>query len=331
MKTESGRHPEDVAHCPDCGTTLDTEAEEKQGVCTNCMGERRMVSEKESAKLGKSPGIREWVEMRKAGMHCPPEGYDVEHKVEHKLKKKKKKFGKSMKRTPVESSNLKSVGYDPGSKKMHVGFHTGAVYEYDGVEPEDHEAMMNAESIGKHFNKHVRMNFPYRRIKSGGVDIDLMKARSKPWKTEAGQNKIERTMHEYKHGQLRSGGKSKSHPKVTSRKQAIAIALEQARRKAGRHKSFGILDWVDEVRKSGVVVEPSASPEIRFEGEGIVDYIVKAKSMKLGMGGRAAKLKRKLSGKVRDPGAVIGAIGRKKYGAKRMGKWAAAGRKRKKG
>lgn len=40
--------------------------------------------------------------------------------------------------------------------------------------------------------------------------------------------KIERVMKEYKHGELHSG--SKSGPKVKNRKQAIAIALSEARR-----------------------------------------------------------------------------------------------------
>jgi hypothetical protein len=39
--------------------------------------------------------------------------------------------------------------------------------------------------------------------------------------------KVERAMHERKHGTLRSGGSGK---KVTSRKQAIAIGLSEARR-----------------------------------------------------------------------------------------------------
>ena len=42
------------------------------------------------------------------------------------------------------------------------------------------------------------------------------------------QDKVEKTMHERKHGTLRSG----SGKKVTSRKQAIAIGLSEAR-KAG--------------------------------------------------------------------------------------------------
>lgn len=42
--------------------------------------------------------------------------------------------------------------------------------------------------------------------------------------------KVEKTMHEYKEGTLHSG--SKHGPKVTNRKQAIAIALDQARRES---------------------------------------------------------------------------------------------------
>jgi hypothetical protein len=44
----------------------------------------------------------------------------------------------------------------------------------------------------------------------------------------AGGGKVEKVMHEYKHGQLHSG--SKKGPIVTTRKQAIAIALKEKRR-----------------------------------------------------------------------------------------------------
>lgn len=47
----------------------------------------------------------------------------------------------------------------------------------------------------------------------------------------------------------------------------------------------------------------------------------------LGSGGRFAALEKKLSGKVDNPAAVAAAAGRAKYGAKKMAKWAAAGRK----
>jgi hypothetical protein len=45
------------------------------------------------------------------------------------------------------------------------------------------------------------------------------------------KSKIKKTMHEFKHGKLRSG--SKKGPKVKSRSQAVAIALSQARKAAG--------------------------------------------------------------------------------------------------
>lgn len=47
-----------------------------------------------------------------------------------------------------------------------------------------------------------------------------------------GEKKIKKVMHEYKEGALHSG--SKKGPKVSSRKQAIAIALSEARKKGAK-------------------------------------------------------------------------------------------------
>lgn len=49
----------------------------------------------------------------------------------------------------------------------------------------------------------------------------------KPTKKES---KVHKVMHEFKHGELHSG--SKHGPEVTSRKQAIAIALSEGRKAA---------------------------------------------------------------------------------------------------
>jgi hypothetical protein len=43
--------------------------------------------------------------------------------------------------------------------------------------------------------------------------------------------KVERAMHEFKRGELKSGGSGKT---VTSQKQAIAIGLAEARKKGGK-------------------------------------------------------------------------------------------------
>ncbi len=45
------------------------------------------------------------------------------------------------------------------------------------------------------------------------------------------QDKVEKTMHEMKEGKLKSGRSGK---KVTSRKQAIAIGLSEARKAGGK-------------------------------------------------------------------------------------------------
>lgn len=48
---------------------------------------------------------------------------------------------------------------------------------------------------------------------------------------KAAENKVHKTMHEYKAGKLKSGRSGK---KVTSRKQAVAIGLSQARKRGAK-------------------------------------------------------------------------------------------------
>ena len=58
------------------------------------------------------------------------------------------------------------------------------------------------------------------------------KSGSRPRKYgEAASKKVERAMHEYKRGELKSGGSGKT---VKSRKQAIAIGLSQARKRGAK-------------------------------------------------------------------------------------------------
>lgn len=66
-----------------------------------------------------------------------------------------------MNRVKVESSNLASVGYD--GTNLEVEFKNGAVYIYYDVPLRIHEAIMNADSVGKCFNE---------RIKKGGYKFE---------------------------------------------------------------------------------------------------------------------------------------------------------------
>jgi hypothetical protein len=58
-----------------------------------------------------------------------------------------------MDRTPVKSSNVKSLGYDAESKTVEVEFASGGVYTYHNVEPKTYVELMGAESIGKAVNQ----------------------------------------------------------------------------------------------------------------------------------------------------------------------------------
>ncbi len=66
-------------------------------------------------------------------------------------------------------------------------------------------------------------------------DKELFKKAKKIKKSnEKKEDKIEKVMHEFKEGTLKSG--SKKGPKVQSRKQAIAIALSEAKKSKRKKK-----------------------------------------------------------------------------------------------
>ena len=71
----------------------------------------------------------------------------------------------SIPRTAVESSNLKSVGYDAASKTLEVEFNHGGIYRYLNVPPATHKALMKSESKGNFFNANIRRKFRFQRWK----------------------------------------------------------------------------------------------------------------------------------------------------------------------
>ena len=60
-----------------------------------------------------------------------------------------------------------------------------------------------------------------------------------------GKTKVKKVMREYKHGQLKSGGRSK----VKSRKQAVAIALSEARKSGAKIPKKGAAKKKSAARK----------------------------------------------------------------------------------
>lgn len=60
--------------------------------------------------------------------------------------------------TPVESSQVKAIGYDAATKTLAVTFTRGpgTEYQYMNVEPALHAAFIGADSIGTFFGQHIK-------------------------------------------------------------------------------------------------------------------------------------------------------------------------------
>jgi hypothetical protein len=69
-----------------------------------------------------------------------------------------------MNRTPVSSSNLRSIGYDSTSKVLEIEFHSGGIYQYSNVPESVYRGLMAASSHGQYFHQHIKDVYSYRRV-----------------------------------------------------------------------------------------------------------------------------------------------------------------------
>ena len=67
--------------------------------------------------------------------------------------------------TQFNSSNLRKATYNPFTAKLTVTFHTNAIYEYVRVPLAVYLRLVQADSHGGYFARHIRDRFSYRRIK----------------------------------------------------------------------------------------------------------------------------------------------------------------------
>ncbi|MCZ2102630.1 MAG: KTSC domain-containing protein [Chitinophagales bacterium] len=68
-----------------------------------------------------------------------------------------------IKRIPVESSNIASVGYDGNECILEIRFHHGAVYQYFDVSRKIFEELMSSPSPSAYFMNEVKDKFKHRR------------------------------------------------------------------------------------------------------------------------------------------------------------------------
>ena len=69
-----------------------------------------------------------------------------------------------MDRSPVKSSNVASVGYEPSTKTMEVEFKDGSIYHYHGVESTIHSDLVSSKSIGKFLHANVKGQYKHSKI-----------------------------------------------------------------------------------------------------------------------------------------------------------------------
>jgi hypothetical protein len=64
----------------------------------------------------------------------------------------------------VDSTNLRSVGYDAEQQILEVEFTSGSVYQYFNVPVAVYEALMSASSKDTYHSQWIKYNFRYARI-----------------------------------------------------------------------------------------------------------------------------------------------------------------------
>jgi hypothetical protein len=69
-----------------------------------------------------------------------------------------------MKRFPVNSSVLRSIGYDPTSQTLEIEFPSNEVCQYFAVPPAVYNAFMTADSYGRYYAAHIRNTYRKNRV-----------------------------------------------------------------------------------------------------------------------------------------------------------------------
>lgn len=69
----------------------------------------------------------------------------------------------AIERTPVKSSNVTSVGFDPETGTMAVEYKDGSVYHYHNVEPDKHEALVSSKSVGGYIHANIKGNYKHSK------------------------------------------------------------------------------------------------------------------------------------------------------------------------
>jgi hypothetical protein len=70
----------------------------------------------------------------------------------------------AMRRRAVDSTTMRSVGYQAKSHILEIEFDSGAGYQYLGVPARIYEQLLRAESKGRYFNSEIRESYAYVQV-----------------------------------------------------------------------------------------------------------------------------------------------------------------------
>jgi hypothetical protein len=70
----------------------------------------------------------------------------------------------AMKRIPVNSTNLASVGYSKAQKILEVEFIDGSVYQYIDVPQAIYESLLGSSSRGHYLHVHVKGIYKFSQV-----------------------------------------------------------------------------------------------------------------------------------------------------------------------
>jgi len=69
-----------------------------------------------------------------------------------------------MQRRRVNSSKLRSVGYDEKTRTLEIEMSNGQVYQYSGVYPEVYRGLMAAPNPGTFFDDKIAEDYTPKRV-----------------------------------------------------------------------------------------------------------------------------------------------------------------------
>ena len=72
--------------------------------------------------------------------------------------------GDNMEREYIESSMIRSIGFDASTSTLEIEFNSGAVWQYFDFPESKWYEFRNAESKGKYFNREIKNQYSESRV-----------------------------------------------------------------------------------------------------------------------------------------------------------------------